>query len=158
MLRCSLSYTKVIIKSVPSNKKVLFLYLHQQQLFVSCLYTYNNLYEQRGKTYLLLILPAHSNSGIRRVKLSYTKGIAQEHQRYSIGLLQYFAQDYSSTSIGLLQYSLLDYSSTCIGLLQYFYWITPVLLSESIKVLHRCTASTIAILAVYHGFISCLCI
>ena len=36
---------------------------------------------------------------------------------------------------GLLQYSLVDYSSTCIGLLQYFYWITPGLLSDSIKVL-----------------------
>ena len=31
-----------------------FLYLHQQQLIISCLYTYNNLYEQRGKTYLLV--------------------------------------------------------------------------------------------------------
>ena len=44
--------------------------------------------------------------------------------------------DYSSTCIELLQYSLLDYSSTCIGLLQYFYRITPVLLSEFIKVLY----------------------
>ena len=50
-------------------------------------------------------------------------------------ILTVLALDYSSTSIGLLQYSLLDYSSTCIGLLQYFYRITPVLLSESIKVL-----------------------
>ena len=49
---------------------------------------------------------------------------------------------YSSTPIGLLQYSLLDYSSTCIGLLQYFYWITPVLLSESIKVLSHASPPT----------------
>ena len=53
----------------------------------------------------------------------------------SIEVLQYSLLDYSSTCIGILQYSLLDYSSTCIGLLQYFYRITPVLLSESIKVL-----------------------
>ena len=35
----------------------------------------------------------------------------------------------------ILTVLLLNYSSTPIGLLQYFYWITPVLLSKSIKVL-----------------------
>ena len=35
----------------------------------------------------------------------------------------------------ILTVLLLNYSSTSIGLLQYSYWITPVLLSESIKVL-----------------------
>ena len=49
-------YAKVTIKSIPSNKKVLFLYLHYQQLIISCLYTYNNLYEQRGNISLLVNL------------------------------------------------------------------------------------------------------
>ena len=58
-------YAKVTIKSVPSNKKVLFLYPHHQQLIISCLYTYNNLYEQRGKTYLLV------NSSPRQLKKNF---------------------------------------------------------------------------------------
>ena len=43
--------------------------------------------------------------------------------------------DYSSTPYWITPVLALDYCSTSIGLLQYFYRITPVLLSESIKVL-----------------------